>query len=87
MKVLAIERAVKKVGGQARLAEKVGVSQPTVWKWLHGKLKPSPEYVPGIVSATNGEVLPNEIRPDLPTLFPPEDNSSVIAITTTAEGV
>lgn len=87
MKVLAIERAVKKAGGQAKLAEMVGVSQPTVWKWLHGKLKPSPEYVPGIVSAANGEVLPSELRPDLPSLFPPECTSSTAIMTTAEKGI
>lgn len=66
----AISRAIEVVGSQKKLAERIGVSQPNVFYWLHGKKKVSPERVPSIVEATNGLVLAYEIRPDLPHLFP-----------------
>ncbi|WP_426817653.1 transcriptional regulator [Winslowiella sp. 2C04] len=66
----AIHRAIQTVGSQKKFADLVGVSQPNVWCWLHGKKRVSPEKVPAIVEATQGEVLAHEIRPDLPDLFP-----------------
>ncbi|MFG1172136.1 transcriptional regulator [Erwiniaceae bacterium CAU 1747] len=66
----AIDRAIKVVGSQKKFADRVGVSQPNVWYWLHGKKRVSPEKVPAIVEATGGEVLAHQIRPDLPELFP-----------------
>ncbi|ENE4829167.1 MULTISPECIES: transcriptional regulator [Klebsiella] len=65
-----IQRALKIVGSQQRLADICGVSQPAVHKWLNGGLV-SPEKVKAIVSATGGKVKAHEIRPDLPDLFPP----------------
>ncbi|EMM2471153.1 MULTISPECIES: transcriptional regulator [Klebsiella] len=65
-----IQRALKIVGSQQRLADICGVSQPAVHKWLNGGLV-SPEKVKAIVSATGGQVKAHEIRPDLPDLFPP----------------
>ena len=67
---LAIQRAVQILGGQKKFAEKIGVSQPNVWYWLHNRKKVSPQRVPAIVEATNGAVQAHEIRPDLPELFP-----------------
>jgi len=66
----AIEKAISVAGSQKKLAVIVGVSQPNVWCWLHGKKKVSPEKVPAIVEATGGEVKAHQIRPDLPALFP-----------------
>jgi DNA-binding transcriptional regulator YdaS (Cro superfamily) len=64
-----IQRALKIVGSQKRLAVICGVSQPAVHKWLNGGTV-SPEKVTAIVSATGGEIKAHEIRPDLPDLFP-----------------
>ncbi|WP_277973422.1 transcriptional regulator [Pantoea agglomerans] len=66
----AISRAIQAVGSQKKLAIQVGVSQPNVWCWLHNRKRVSPERVPAIVAATNGAVKAYEIRPDLPDLFP-----------------
>lgn len=70
-----IQRALKIVGSQQRLADICGVSQPAVHKWLNGGLV-SPEKVKAIVSATGGQVKAHEIRPDLPDLFPPPTKSN-----------
>ena len=66
---LVIQRVLKIVGSQKRLADECGVSQPAVHKWLKGGLV-SPEKVSAIVNATKGQVKAHEIRPDLPSLFP-----------------
>lgn len=68
-----IQRALRIVGSQKRLAEICGVSQPAVHKWLNGG-SVSPEKVTAIVNATGGEVKAHEIRPDLPDLFPHPEN-------------
>ena len=68
-----IQRALKIVGSQKRLAEICGVSQPAVHKWLNGG-SVSAEKVTAIVNATGGEIKAHEIRPDLPDLFPHPDN-------------
>lgn len=69
-----IQTAIEVVGGQLKLAIKIGVAQPTVWNWLHEKKRVSPQYVPAIVKATKGKVLASDLRPDLPHLFPPPKN-------------
>lgn len=66
---LVIQRALKIVGSQKRLADECGVSQPAVHKWLKGGMV-SPEKVSAIVAATGGKIKAYEIRPDLPALFP-----------------
>ncbi|EKT55548.1 represror Cro [Providencia sneebia DSM 19967] len=40
------------------------MSQPTVWRWLHGGGVDARLVMP-IVKATNNAVSPHEIRPDL----------------------
>ncbi|MES4611394.1 helix-turn-helix domain-containing protein [Ewingella sp. CoE-038-23] len=65
-----INKAIQMVGSQKKLALRVGVSQPNVWCWLHNKKRVSPEKVPAIVEATDGQVKAHQIRPDLPELFP-----------------
>lgn len=73
-----IEKAVEIAGSQKKLAIKCGVSQPTIWKWLHGKKKVSPENVNPLIQATGGQIQGYEIRPDLPDLFPhPEPGISL----------
>lgn len=66
----SIELAIEVLGGQKKLAEAIGITQPHVWKLLHNKQKLKAEYVPRIVRATNGAVKAHELRPDLPELFP-----------------
>lgn len=65
-----IELAIELLGGQKKLADVIGTTQPHVWKLLHNKQKLKAEYVPLIVKATDGAVKAYELRPDLPELFP-----------------
>ncbi|MBL5819897.1 helix-turn-helix domain-containing protein [Serratia marcescens] len=66
----AIKAAIAIVGSQRKLGDACGLSQQAVYKWLHGKAKVSPEHVESIVDATGGKVRADQIRPDLPKLFP-----------------
>lgn len=68
MKNEAIKKAIKIAGGQQKLATLCGVSQPTVWRWLHGGGIDA-KFVMLITSATNHQVKPAEIRPDLTDLM------------------
>lgn len=59
----ALKRAVAIVGGQAAMARKCGVSQPTVWGWIHRMGQAPAEQVLGIEAATG---IPKEdLRPDI----------------------
>lgn len=59
----ALRRAVDVAGSQAALARLLGVSQPSVWKWLdRGKALPA-EHVHAVVAATG--ISKEELRPDL----------------------
>lgn len=68
MKNEAIKKAIKIAGGQQKLATLCGVSQPTVWRWLHGGGIDA-KFVMLITCATNNQVTPAEIRPDLTDLM------------------
>ncbi|EUD07854.1 helix-turn-helix domain-containing protein [Providencia alcalifaciens] len=65
----AIKNAIDIVGTQKKLGEACGLTQQAIFKWLHNKAKVSPEYIPLIVKATNGQVRAQDIRPDLPHLW------------------
>lgn len=65
-----IAKAVSLAGSQSALALLIGVTQGAVWKWVHNKKKVSPVHAVAISKALNGQVLPHELRPDLPTVFP-----------------
>ncbi|MEG2114478.1 MAG: helix-turn-helix domain-containing protein [Hafnia sp.] len=71
-----IKTAISLVGSQQKLGEACGLTQQSVYKWLHDKAKVSPEHVNHIVKATGGKVQAHEIRPDLPNLFPRPDSDS-----------
>ncbi|KLN97312.1 helix-turn-helix domain-containing protein [Moellerella wisconsensis] len=73
MKNKAIEKAIDIAGGQKKLAILCGVSQPTVWRWLHGGGVDA-KLVMSVVKATNNAVLPHEIRPDLYELIGTSQN-------------
>jgi TorA maturation chaperone TorD len=64
----ALATAVEIVGGQARLARILGVTQPNVWHWLHKSERVPGEYVLKIEQATGGKVSRHDLRPDL---YPP----------------
>lgn len=55
-----IEKAIKIVGSQKELAQKVGVDQSAVSKWLRGGGIRS-QYIPKIVQATKGVISTEEI--------------------------
>ena len=59
-------KAVDLIGGQVATARAVGVKQAHVWGWLN-KTKDGapPERVISISAATNWQVTPHELRPDL----------------------
>jgi len=56
-------------GNQSELARRCGVKQPHVWKWLKSGRVPT-ERVHAVARASGGKVMPHELRPDLPDLFP-----------------
>lgn len=64
----AIETAIDIAGSQQKLADLCGVSQPTVWRWLHGG-GIDVRYVHPIITATNGKVVAQDIIPDLAVLL------------------
>ncbi|WP_329909988.1 helix-turn-helix domain-containing protein [Serratia quinivorans] len=64
-----IDMAIQCAGSQAALAKLCGVSQATVWKWRHGR-RIRVEHVMEIVKATDGQIKPYELRPDIPAIFP-----------------
>lgn len=65
-----IAKAIKILGGQEGLADVCGLKQPSIWAWVHGRVKVNPIYVPLIVKATKGKCKAHLLRPDLPDLFP-----------------
>ncbi|MBD2822636.1 helix-turn-helix domain-containing protein [Xenorhabdus sp. 42] len=62
-----IQTAIRIAGSQKKLADLCSVSQPTVWRWLHGG-GIDVRFVMPIVRATNGVIKAHEIRPDLADL-------------------
>ncbi|WP_306291839.1 YdaS family helix-turn-helix protein [Rodentibacter pneumotropicus] len=56
--------ATKICGSQAIVAKACDVSQPTVFKWRSGA-NMDVKYIPPILQATNFEVNPTELRPDV----------------------
>lgn len=70
MKNIAVEKAIAIAGSQKKLAKRCGKAQSTICDWLNGKKKISPEHVPDLVNATDGQVKAHEFRPDLPNVFP-----------------
>lgn len=61
----AIERAVKKLGSEAKLGQAAGgFSQNAVWQ-AKRRNRISPELALGIHRATSGEVAASDLRPDL----------------------
>ncbi len=71
-----IDCAIKIAGSQKKLADACGVSQPTVWAWLHGEKKPSAENAKRIELATDEVIPAYRIRPDLTDLFPHPKNAA-----------
>lgn len=65
MKETAIQRAVRIAGGQAALAEKIGVTQGFVGQMTSGYRPVPARKCLAICAATNGEVTPEELLPEV----------------------
>lgn len=75
----ALQRALEACGGnQSELARRCNVKQPHVWKWIKAGRVPT-ERVHAVAKASEGKVLPHELRPDLPDLFPAPATPAVAA--------
>lgn len=61
METIGIEKAIKAAGSQKALADLVGVSQPTVWRWLHTAKKVSADFVLDVERVTG--VSSSELNP------------------------
>ena len=59
----AMERAIKKVGSQAALAERLGVRQPTISEWSRGERPVPIERCVEIEFACEGDVTRRDLRP------------------------
>lgn len=62
----ALREAIKIVGSQEKLAEKLGITQGAVSHWFNKNIGTVPpiDYVVEIERATNGLVTRYELRPD-----------------------
>lgn len=86
----ALAAAVDLVGGQAKLARILGVTQPNVWHWLHKSERVPGEYVLKIEEATGGKVSRHDLRPDLypmsmTNMQPPRADGSAAAPASVAD--
>lgn len=63
--VVALSRAIEKLGGQSALARACGVKQGHVWHWLNKSRSVPADYVLTIEAATGGTVTRHELRPDI----------------------
>ncbi|ACA30857.1 helix-turn-helix domain-containing protein [Histophilus somni] len=59
-----IKKTINLVGTQTKLAKLCSVSQPSISIWLKGG-KMDVKYIPSLIKATNGEVTPEDLRPDV----------------------
>jgi len=62
---VGIERAISILGSQKELAIRCGVKQPTISRYLYGKLKIPAETAVCIETITNKKVDRWVLRPDL----------------------
>ena len=65
-----IKKSIKIVGGQSKLASKIGTVQQVIYSWLHDIYRVSPSFCLKIERVTKGAVKRHELRPDI---FPPEE--------------
>ncbi|KAA8726719.1 DNA-binding transcriptional regulator YdaS (Cro superfamily) [Ewingella americana] len=70
-----IQKAITAAGSQKELARKVGVDQSAVSKWLNGGGIRS-QYIPAIISASNGQVTVAEILSSLERSEPSNPSAS-----------
>lgn len=62
----SLKKAVAIIGGQVATSKAAGVAQAHVWAWLN-KTKDGipPDHVISVAAATNWQVTPHELRPDI----------------------
>ena len=60
----AIDKAVKEIGGQTKLAKLVGTKQNAVWNWINRHQQAPAKYIREISKLTNGEVSIEELLAD-----------------------
>lgn len=61
-----IESVIEMLGGtQKSAAEAIGVSQPSVMRWLHGRCGPDARAAIQIEKVTGGKVTRAQLRPDI----------------------
>ncbi|MGJ0635916.1 transcriptional regulator [Xenorhabdus bovienii] len=75
MKNSVIKKVIDIAGSQAKLAQVLGCAQSLISAWLYRKKRVSVSRVPDIVVFSNGAVQAHELRPDLPTVFPPPEQN------------
>jgi DNA-binding transcriptional regulator YdaS (Cro superfamily) len=57
----ALERAIKLAGGHRAVAKLFGIKPPAVYQWR----RCPPHHVIGLARATDWQVTPHQLRPDL----------------------
>ncbi|MBB1333892.1 MULTISPECIES: YdaS family helix-turn-helix protein [unclassified Pseudoalteromonas] len=60
----AIDKAVKIIGGQTKLATVLGTKQSVVHHWVSRHGQAPAKYIPRISELTNGEVSVNDLLAD-----------------------
>lgn len=61
-----LEKAIEIIGGQVATAKAINTSQPSIWKWLNStKEGVAGEFVIPVAKATDWQVTPHQLRPDL----------------------
>jgi DNA-binding transcriptional regulator YdaS (Cro superfamily) len=65
MSIQALRKAIKSVGGQAKLAKLLGKKQGQVNNWLHRDKKVPADLCADIEAATGGAVTCQQLRPDV----------------------
>lgn len=59
----ALLSACREYGSQQAMADDLGVTQPTIWRWLNQSKQLPPEYVLRVETATG--VSRHQLRPDI----------------------
>lgn len=72
--VAALAEAVSNIGGQAATARLLGVSQPTIHRWMKAEKLVPAEHVSKL--ALRGRVSARDLRPDLDLREPREDHTA-----------
>jgi DNA-binding transcriptional regulator YdaS (Cro superfamily) len=65
MSIQALRKAIKEVGGQAKLAKLLGKKQGQVGNWLHRDKKVPAALCADIEALTGGAVTREQLRPDV----------------------